>query len=156
MHVAPLALFGICLLAAAVWIAGCAQPLVPLRVATSLQPGTANLHAAEILGQFEKHGLAVRLDAYPSGKAALEAVLRGEADLATVAETPVMDAVVGGADLRCYASLSESRTAVSILGRRDLGIHTEVDLLGATIGLPRGTNAEIYLRNHLAFVGLPV
>ena len=57
---------------------------------------------------FRAEGLMVNAKAYDFGKLALAAVMAGEADLATVAETPVARAIIGGTKISVSAIIETS------------------------------------------------
>jgi NitT/TauT family transport system substrate-binding protein len=77
-------------------------------------------------------------------------VLRGEADFATVAETPFMFAVMNGSKIAIIATIQGSNRTDAILARRDKGISTPQDLKGKRIAVPLGTTADYFLDAFLA------
>lgn len=117
-------------------------------------PVSAVVYTALDQGAFARQGLDVVLLPFMSGKAALQAVLSGEADLATTAETPVMHAGLQGEPVVILSTIAATGKSINILARRDLGIETPADLAGKKIAVTRGTNAEFYLELFLAFVRL--
>jgi NitT/TauT family transport system substrate-binding protein len=88
-----------------------------------------------------------------TGKAAFDALLSGDADLATVAETPLVHAAGRGIGVEIIATLATSSKNIQIIGREDRGVNQSASsLIGKIIGVPFGTNNEYYLheflRNH--------
>ena len=69
---------------------------------------SAPLYVALNQGYFRQEGLEVDCRLLPSGKAALDAVRRGEGDLATVADIPIMYAILEGAPLAIISTMGES------------------------------------------------
>lgn len=144
----------IALLAGLWWWRAHARTPTRVRLATSTQYISAGVFLAELRGDFAARDLDLELQVYASGKEALAAVIAGRADLATVAQTPLMHAIVAGEPLAIWASLGEARGAQRIIVRADRGITTARDLRGRTIALPRGTSAEIYALNYLKYHGV--
>ncbi|MBI5584926.1 MAG: ABC transporter substrate-binding protein [Deltaproteobacteria bacterium] len=116
---------------------------------------SAPLYVALQNGYFRQEGLKVVCRLFPSGKAALDAVRRGEGDLATVADIPLMHAVLEGAPLKIVAVISEAFRENALVARRDRGILTEKDLAGKKIGVTPGTVSEFFLDEFLFFNRTP-
>ncbi|MEW5745317.1 MAG: ABC transporter substrate-binding protein [Nitrospirota bacterium] len=112
-------------------------------------PHAAPLYIAYQKGYFKDEGLKVVLRTFETGKGALDAALRGHADLATVAETPIARAAVEGKSVFVIATLSDSDRATMIIARRDRGISSPADLRGKKIGVSLGTNSEFFLYIYL-------
>ncbi len=121
----------------------------------------ANLHDCSLVqlaaakGFFKEAGLAVQVLPCGYGKEALQAVLDGKADLATVAETPLMFAVLGGQKLSVIGSIYTSNKKNGIVARRKSGISAPGDLKNKRIAFTQGTTSHIFLSsfltaNHLA------
>lgn len=123
-----------------------ATPLAsePLVLATTPYPGAAPAFVAVAKGHFESEGLKVTVQSYPSGKAALDAVLAGSADVATVAELPVALAVVKGHPVTILATLS-TQTDYGVVGRMDRGISGSDSLKGKRIAVTVGTSGDFFL-----------
>lgn len=126
-----------------------------LNIATN--PGYAGacpVLAAQARGYFKAEGLAVNLQLLTSGRAALERVMQGGADLATVTDLPVMFAATRGQPVVVVANLFRAERDNGIVGRRDRGIVHPIDLKGRRIGLARGTSAHFTLDALLHWNGL--
>ncbi len=67
--------------------------------------GSGLVVVAAANGYFRHAGLEVTLQPHASGKAALEAVFVGKADLATAADTPLVFAIVSGRPLLIVATM---------------------------------------------------
>jgi NitT/TauT family transport system substrate-binding protein len=107
-------------------------------------------------GFFDKEGLNVEIRLFSSGKEALAAVLRREADIATVADLPITAAVLDGADhIRILATICKSGRENSIVARRDRGIGTPGQFRGKTVGVIPGTTSEYMLDEFLMLHGIP-
>jgi ABC-type nitrate/sulfonate/bicarbonate transport system substrate-binding protein len=106
-------------------------------------------------GLFEKAGVNVKSVPFALGKDALASVLDGKADLAVVADTPVMFALFGGADIAMLAGISKSRRALAIVAHSDRGINRIEDLKGKSIGVSKGTNMPYFLDAMLEVHGIP-
>ncbi len=136
---------------------GVAEPRKPLeivRIADGRQLGGAALYAALDQGYFRKQGLDVRISSYAYGKLALEAVLTGRADFATVAETPFVHGVLNGHALRLVTSLARSDEFYGIFLVPGSGIQTPEELRGRKIGMVAGTTSDYFLHLMLNLNGL--
>jgi len=143
---------------------GAAQPL-KLRLALPTVPHAGLLHLAAALGYFHDQGIDASLMREIHGKAALAELLQGRADLAVVADVPVVIELLKGVPLNIVASVANAPTELAVLGRTDRGIHGPRDLIGKRIGVSLGTSGEYFLwaflvRNRMApdapqFVDLP-
>ncbi|PKN37367.1 MAG: ABC transporter substrate-binding protein [Deltaproteobacteria bacterium HGW-Deltaproteobacteria-2] len=96
------------------------------------------------------------LDATPQphafGKPALLSVIDGKADIATVGDTPIVFAVMGGKKITTLAVIQTSNRNETIVARRDKGIAKPSDLKGKKIGLTLETTghffADAFLQLH--------
>ena len=103
---------------------------------------------------------AEKLDVTPQphafGKIALNAVIEGKADLATVADTPIMFAIMGGKKIATLAVIQKSNINEGIVVRRESGIKTPADLKGKTIAVTRGTTSDFFAYSFLIAHGVDV
>lgn len=126
----------------------------------SLSIGLADvIHAmpaiiAEEKGFFRDEGLDVTVRHFPNGKPALEAQLRGELDVATVAETPVVFYSFTRRDFVILASFIRSRSEGRLVVHPQSGINTMADLRGHRVGVIAGTTAHFFLHVMLTDNGL--
>jgi len=111
-------------------------------------------HIAYRQGYFLAEGLEVTPQWHSFGKPALQAVLEEKADMAVVADTPIMFAVAGGQKINILAVTGTSRRSLSVVARKDRGILTPEDLKGKRIGVPLGTTGDFYLDSLLSIRGI--
>ena len=128
-------------------------PPEPLVLAVARSTFGAPLWVAELQGFFAAEGLAVTLRPYPTGKLALEAMLRGEAQVATVAETPLVFASLAGTPFTVITNYASS-TEHSLVARADRGIAAATDLRGHRVGVAPGTSGQYFLHVLLSDEGL--
>jgi ABC-type nitrate/sulfonate/bicarbonate transport system substrate-binding protein len=88
------------------------------------------------------------------GRACLDAVLSGHADVGTVAETPIVFAALHGLDFRVLCSFASSTKHVRCAARVDQGITRPEDLKGKRVSTALGTNNEYYMIEFLREHGL--
>lgn len=125
---------------------------------------TALVQVAQKQGYYLQEGLDVILLPHSHGKAALGEALTGKADFATVAETPVIFAIMQGEKISIISSIQASKKNNAILARKDKRILTPLDLKGKNIGVTLGTTADFFMhafliehgisRNEIKIVGL--
>jgi ABC-type nitrate/sulfonate/bicarbonate transport system substrate-binding protein len=122
-----------------------AGPAPQVTIAIPVQMAAGAMFVADEQKLFERQGLRVDLKRFLLGKQALQMVLDGKADLALVADTPFMHAVLRGQRIAALATVFESRKTMAIVARRDAGITSVATLKGKRIGTVYGTNAEFFL-----------
>jgi sulfonate transport system substrate-binding protein len=105
---------------------------------------------AQMQGYYLQEGLEVTAHLHPFGKPALQEVLEGRADFATVAETPVMLAIMNGAKISIIATIQTANKVNAIVARKDKGILTPGDLKGRRIAVTLGTTADFFMDTFLA------
>jgi NitT/TauT family transport system substrate-binding protein len=98
--------------------------------------------------------LTVKSHLHPYGKPALKDVLEGKADVATVAETPFMFAVLDGADISVIATIQSSTRNNAVIVRKDSGVSAPGDLKGKRIAVILGTTAEYFMDAFIARHGI--
>ena len=126
-----------------------AAPLQKITFATTYQPESALIHIAVGNGYFAGEGLDVRLLMNTFGKQALQAVIENKADLAMVAETPIMFNILKGEKIFVLATMVTSTTNHAVVARKDAGIKAPADLLGKRIGFTPGTTSDFFLDSLL-------
>ncbi len=133
------------------------KPAVPVEKATyAIGSG---LHRGPVYiaiekGYFKNEGLNVTLQEYNTGKEALNAVIKGKADLSTSAETPIMLAAMRGEKIYVIATLVDTDKDVVIVARKDRGISWPRGLKGKKIGVSIGTNGEFFMDAFLISHGI--
>ena len=102
---------------------------------------------------FQGNGLDVKPVRFRSGREALDALLGGSAQFATVAETPVTLANLQGQKIVVIATIGESAEECKLVVRSDV-IKSVSDLKGKKVATFIGTNAEYFLDTLLRENGL--
>jgi ABC-type nitrate/sulfonate/bicarbonate transport system substrate-binding protein len=125
-----------------------------LTVALPTSPSVGAFFLADNKGLFERHGVAPKFDRRRLGKDALQAVVDGKADLALVADTPFMLAVLRGEQIATIGTVFQSRRSMALLARSERGLRSGADLAGKTVGLVPGTNAEFFFDAMLGAHGI--
>ena len=117
----------------------------PITIAWSPFESTALLWIAENQNFISKNGLNTTLRKYDTGAAALDGILKGEADVAMgIAEFPVVIrafrkekiSIIGNADKAEF---------IYLVARKDIGIQRVSDLKGKKVGTTFGTVAHFHL-----------
>ena len=121
-------------------------PVEVLRLAVNAEyVGSCPVLAAHGQGHFAREGIDARLQPYSSGKASMEAVLQGKADLGTVSDIPVVLASLKKQSVVIIASIFEAERDHGIVGRLDRGVSTPASLKGKRIGVTLGTSGQFTL-----------
>jgi ABC-type nitrate/sulfonate/bicarbonate transport system substrate-binding protein len=131
-----------------------AGPREKITIAYSTAANATLVYIALAKGYFSDEGLDAIPQAHPFGKIALTAVIEGKADLATVADTPIVFAVMNGLKITILAAIQISNRNEAIVGRQDRGIAKPADLKGKKIGVPLGTNADYFANVFLIAHGI--
>lgn len=121
-----------------------AGPPEKITIAYSTASNAILVYIAFAKGYFAEEGLDAMPQPHTFGKLALNAVLEGKADIATVADTPIVFAVMNGKKITTFAVIQTSNRNEAIVARRDKGIEKPADLAGKNIGVPLGTNAQFF------------
>jgi len=114
----------------------------------------ALLWTAEEKNFFTHNGIKATLHQYDTGAGSLDAVLKGEADIAVgPAEFPLVANAFKKEKIRAIASIDKIEF-IYIVARKDRGIKQISDLKGKRIGTTIGTVAEFYLGRFLELNGM--
>lgn len=126
-----------------------------VRIAGSGWIGDGPTKVADALGLFNGQRDAaspetVRVEYYPTGKQAFDALLAGSAEFALAASPPVARAVLGHrhapdemrSDVVILASVALSNYTHYVVARRSHGVTSAADLAGKRLGLEFGTAAH--------------
>ncbi len=160
MRKTSMALLAFAVLLALAVLLGCrrdgtvGRPPVRVTFACTTQPQSTLVHVARAKGYFLAEGLEVQAQMHTYGKAALQSLLEGKADFATVAETPVVFAVLRGERFFVIANIESSNRNNAIVARKDAGIQGPRDLKGKRIGFTPGTTSDFFLDSLLTAQGL--
>ena len=90
-----------------------AGPPEKVTIAYSASPDAALAQVAQAKGYYLQEGLDATPQMHPYGKVALDAMLEGKADFATVAETPVMFEIMNGGKISIIATIQTSMRNVA-------------------------------------------
>lgn len=110
-------------------------PLEPVTIANIVYPGTCPVIVAQAKGYFTREGLLVTIQPYTTGKATLDAVFQGQANLGTTGDLPVMFAAMNRQPISIVATIATAENDLGIVGRKDKGIVTPASLKGKRIGV---------------------
>jgi len=118
----------------------------PLKLSLSLHPTPHSglIAVADEKGYFQEAGLEIVLKKYPSGRESLEAVCRGESQVATVADIALSAKIGKKSCVRVLASIG-STTGSRIVARRDRNIQNPCDLRGKRVGFSPKTVSDYFL-----------
>ena len=136
------------------WIAGCSVQGEPVSIALGLEPMSALVVVAETEGFLRKEGLDVTIKEYASGRLALQGMLRGQAEFATAADSPIVVSSFERDDFKILATIASSDNDPKIVARRDRGIAKPTDLAGKRIGTQKGSAVHFFLYHFLLKHGL--
>ncbi len=112
-----------------------AGPLEQVTIANIRYPGTCPVIIAQAKGYFTNEGVLVTILSQTSGKATLDAVFRGQANLGTTGDVPVMFAVMDRLPVSIVATIATAENDLGIVGRKDKGVVTPASLKGKQIGV---------------------
>jgi NitT/TauT family transport system substrate-binding protein len=129
-------------------------PPTKITVACTTQPESSLVHIAFKKGFFAEEGLNIELQLHTYGKSALQSVLEGKAELATVAETPIMFAALNGEKIFIVANIFTSNENTAIIARKDHGIASPKDLRGKRIAFTPGTTSDFFMDSFFAANGI--
>lgn len=134
------------------------KPIMPIQdisiAAISPSFSGYTIYVALEKGYFRKQGLEIELKSFSSGKATLDALMKGKVDLATSSETPFMRAVLNGGKIYVFGTMITGEKHLAVVGRKDKGISSPKDLKGKTIGVTMGSNGEYFLDTVLLLNGV--
>ncbi|HMK56742.1 MAG TPA: NrtA/SsuA/CpmA family ABC transporter substrate-binding protein [Dissulfurispiraceae bacterium] len=129
-------------------------PSDQVTIASTILPDSALVQVANAKGYYAAEGLAATLQTHQIGKQALQSVLDGKADFATVAEAPVLLSIMKGEKICIIATIDTSHRNMAILARKDRGIKTLEDLKGRKIATTPRTIADFFLYSILTINGV--
>lgn len=131
-----------------------ATQITKVILAEGMQPIVAPVYVADAKGFFKEQGLDVQLVPFSKGKLCLDAVLGGQAQFGTVAETPLMHVGFQHQPVAILATMETASKNTKGVARKDKGIQKPADLKGHKIGVPVGGNAEYFMDVFLKKNGL--
>ena len=131
-----------------------AAQAAPLTLAIADLPGFSTALIAEDQGYFAAEGLDLKTIHCVNGRRCLKHLTDGEAQYATVADTPVVLSAMGGGKFEILSQLATTSRENRFLARSDRGIRVAADLKGKRIGILKGTSAHYFADTLLLFNGL--
>jgi ABC-type nitrate/sulfonate/bicarbonate transport system substrate-binding protein len=131
-----------------------ASPLEKITIAYSTSFNTVLVHIAFTKGYFKEEGLDAIPQSHTFGKAALQSVIEGKADIAAAADTPIMFAIMNNGKIAVLAAIQMSGIDNGIVAGRDRGIAKPSDLQGKKIGLTSGTMGDFFADSFLRVHGI--
>lgn len=117
----------------------------PLRIAVSTSPLSSPIIVAERMGMFSKQHLTVQLLPIKGGNNCFDALMRGDADLATSSETVVMFNSFQRNDFSIISSFAESDNDIKLLTKSASGIQKLEQLLHHNVGIVAGSASEYFM-----------
>jgi len=133
-----------------------AVPVAPRKVTIAVN-STAIASAPVFLADQEPladaEGIALDMVRFASGRFALDALMGGQADVATTADFPIVAASVNRPDLRILLTLTQS--PIRVVARSSCGITRVADLSGKKVGTLVGASPDYFLDRLLARQNVP-
>ena len=111
------------------------------------------VYVAQEQGYFADNGLEVTINNLDAGKLAADAMLAGEADIATASSSVLVSQSFERDDIRTFGSIATFRIQ-ELIARGDHGITQISDLSGKKIGVTVGSAGEAALGRFLTLNGL--
>ena len=141
-------------LAVLAWLAPGLARAEPLRIAASRSPVSLPLYVALQRGFFAEQGLDVAIADCIGGARCLRLLLDDEADVATSAESSVVQLAFQHADVAIVATFVHASDNIKLVVRKASGITRSEQLAGGRIGVIVGSAAQYALELHLLGVGV--
>ncbi|BAL22393.1 ABC transporter substrate-binding protein [Azoarcus sp. KH32C] len=129
---------------------------IPIVIARLRAPISGLVDIAIAKDYFAAEGLSATIQSPALGYDAIQAVLQGNADVGTTAETPIAKVLLEGRQLKIVGSIFNSVEDPGIVGRRDRGVIQPKDLKGKRIGIVAGTASHYLLETFLAYHRIPL
>jgi len=111
--------------------------------ATSLLPSLVPI--AKEKGYFLEEGIDMEIKDYSTGKDALEATFKGEVDMCTVADTPIVSNSFKRNDFTVFGTILQGAEHTKCLARKDRNISTPQDIIGKKVATTIGTSAHYFM-----------
>jgi ABC-type nitrate/sulfonate/bicarbonate transport system substrate-binding protein len=124
-------------------------PPEKITIAYSTAFNATLVHIAFAQGFFAEEGLDATPQPHAFGKPALQALIDGNADIATAGDTPIVFAIMNGKGITILATIQTSNKNEGIVARQDRGITKPSDLKGKYIGVTPGTTGDFFADSFL-------
>jgi NitT/TauT family transport system substrate-binding protein len=115
----------------------------------------ALIYVADEQKFFTNNGVRVEFKDYDTGVAAVNGLLKGEADIALTMEFVIVGKLLQKQAVLYLVTIDKSMPFY-IIARADRGINSTADLKGKRIGVPRQTITEFYLGRMLELNGMRI
>ena len=141
--------------AALAWLVFCAlAPVAAAAPAAKVFAVSRSIYATPALvaqanGYFADEGLPLTVNTCATGQMCLKQVIDGQAQFATVADTPVAVASFEHRNFAVVAMMTRSGNELRILARKDRGLRSLADLRGRKVGAITGTSGHYFLDTAL-------
>jgi NitT/TauT family transport system substrate-binding protein len=140
-------------LSSVIWSSACTQKLEPVLIGAPALEQNSLLYIADSQGFFNDNGLAVTIKDYDNGMASINGILKEEVAIAEAAEYPAVNVVFQNQPVSIFA-VNDRFENDYLIGRKDRGVTSVVELKGKRIGVTRGMILEFYLGRFLELNGL--
>ncbi len=130
----------------------------PLRVklAVSTTPLSSPFYIALKNGYFADEGLDAELLDIAGGKRCFQALIDGDADLATTSDSVIMFNSFSRDDFAILSSFVASDNDIKLMTLTNSGIRQPQQLEGKRIGVVKGTASEFFLSTYLLIFGISI
>jgi len=136
------------------WLSPGAAQADPLRIAASRSPVSLPLYVAQRRGFFVDEGLDIAISDCIGGSRCLRALLDDKADIATSAESSVVQQAFQHADVAIVATMVHANDNIKLIARKASGVVRSEQLAGRRVGVIVGSAAQYALELHLLSVGV--
>jgi ABC-type nitrate/sulfonate/bicarbonate transport system substrate-binding protein len=126
------------------------KPAETLRIG-SVSEFSLLILTAERQGYFKNNSLDVRINKYPTGADAFEALEKKEVDISAAADFVGVRNSFDSQDFRIITSILDTPELFRVVARKDKGIQKPSDLKGKRVGLTKKTAGEFFLSTFLTF-----
>jgi len=116
--------------------------------------GEAPSYVAYHNGYFEEEGLSVTIKYNAAGKLSLNDLFGGEADIITIADTPIVYRCFEREDFYIVAGITHSDKIAGVVARRDAGINSAADVRGKKVALFCGTASDFLMDSFFLANGI--
>ena len=117
--------------------------------ATSLLPSLVII--AKEKGYFLEEGIDIKIKGYSMGKKALEATFKGEVDMCTVADMPVVTNSFKRNDFAVFGTILQGAQHAKCLARKDRKISIPQDIVGKKVATSLWTTAHYFMATFFTF-----
>jgi len=121
-----------------------------IRYASSPVSVELPVHYAHETKLYEQEGISLDLSLYPDGKSALESLLSGESDIASVMSTPVALYAFRDHGFKIIGGVDHGKFHTAIANKDSVGSFSPADWDDYTVGVSRHTSGEYFMYSYFA------